>query len=1242
MVSHEGRELQLRAPKKGRSVLAVLLLRPNQLVPTGRIVDELWGEESPPTAVKAVQVYVSQLRKSLGPGVLETALSGYRLRVEPGALDLERFETLLEGGRQQLGDGDAEEAGASLRAALALWRGPPLAEFEYEAFARNEIGRLEGLRLAALELRLEADLALGRHAELIGELQGLVRDHPLSENLSRILILALYRAGRQADALAVYQEARTRLVDQLGLDPGPALQELEKQILRQDADLILPTASPRRAAAVDTPAPVAPSRPAAPAARKIVSVVCCDMVAYDPQGEQLDPEALRLVISRSFERAEAVIGRHGGLVENAFDGGIMAVFGVPAVHEDDALRALRAALELVVALPELGAQARIGVATGEVVAGGVDGVGGLVTGDPVAVGKRLEQAAAPSAVLIDEPTLALVGGAADVEAVEPLDLAGRAQPVAAFRVVDVREAPRRADTLRFVGRERELAFCRAVWDRVQAEQRCELLTIVADGGVGKSRLAAEMLGSIEARVVQGRCLPYGEGITYWPVIEVLEQLSPLPSQDAAAEPIRSLLGETETVSSAEEIAWAFRRSIQQAAAERPLALLFDDIHWGEELFLDLVEQLAFLSSGTPVLLLCMARPELLERRPSWPVALRLEPLGGDEVDALIPEAITGPLRAQIARAAGGNPLFIQEMLAIADEEQGEVVVPPTLKAVLAARLDQLDPRERSALARGAVEGEVFHTGALLALAPEEAQVATQLSALVRRQLIAPDRPELAGEEAFRFRHLLIRDAAYDALPKATRAEFHERFAVWLDEHPARSIAPDEIVAHHLEQSYRYRTELGRVDDETRALGERAGSRLAAAGLHASGRGDLAAAANLLGRAAALLPPQSPERIEAIVNLVEPLAAQMRVAEVEALLDEASAAAAALGEERLAARVEIEKAWLAVQATTEPFSESAVLGRVEQAMAVSERLGDEAAVARALEVVTTVHHYFGRLTAITAASQRGSRHAERAHNAKLEGKHRIVRMAAAQWGPTPLDQADDLLEEDLAWARRTGSIGVEACATVRLGVVRGLRGDREAGSELFDRGMSACVELGARIWAYQERGCSIWALTDDLDLAEAKLRESCDVLDGAGKHGALSTVAAIFAECLYRRERYDEAAAMLATAAEKGADDDVATQVNLRAGRAKLEARHGKLDHAESLARDGVTLAAGTEFVDLRGDSLLALSEVLRLAHRETEAAAATEEALALWEAKGNVVYAERTRAILATLTPASLDSGRAT
>src|SRR6266511_1838132 len=311
-----------------------------------------------------------------------------------------------------------------------------------------------------------------------------------------------------------------------------------------------------------------------------------------------------------------------------------------------------------------------------------------------------------------------------------------------------------------------------------------------------------------AGVVRGRCLPYGEGITYWPVVEVLKQLAVLSEDEAAAAATRSLLGETEAVTSAEEIAWAFRKTLEQAAAEGPLVVVFDDIQWGEETFLDLIEHVALLSSGASVLLFCMARPELAERRADWPVRLRLEPLADDDVEELIAERVPEQLREKIARAAGGNPLFIEEMLAMAGDADGEVVVPPTLHALLAARLDQLETAERSVLERAAIEGEIFHRGAVQALSADETQVTPHLAALVRKELIRPDKPQLAGEDGFRFRHLLLRDAAYEALPKAVRAELHERFATWLQEHGAELVELDELLGYHLELACRYRAELG--------------------------------------------------------------------------------------------------------------------------------------------------------------------------------------------------------------------------------------------------------------------------------------------------------------------------------------------------------------------------------------------------------------------------------------------------
>ena len=583
--------------------------------------------------------------------------------------------------------------------------------------------------------------------------------------------------------------------------------------------------------------------------RKTVTVLFCDLTGSTELGEALDPERLRAVLGQYFERMKAIVERHGGSVEKFIGDAVMAVFGVPVLHEDDALRAVRAAVEMRDALPELGLQGRIGVTTGEVVTGTAER---LATGDAVNVAARLEQAAQPGEVLVGEPTLVLVRDVADVEPIEPLALKGKSDPVPAYRLLSVRDVPERRHGELFVGREREVAILEEAWACVGSEQRCELVTVLGDPGVGKSRLAAEILASIDATVVRGRCLPYGEGITYWPVVEVLKQLDVRPRDEAAAVAIGSLLGETEAATTAEEIAWAFRKTLEQAAAKRPLVVVFDDIQWGEETFLDLIEHVVLLSSGASILLFCMARPELAEHRPSWPVTLRLEPLGDEDVDELIPERIASELRGKIARAAGGNPLFIEEMLAMAGEAQGDVVVPPTLQALLGARLDQLETTERSVLERGAIEGEIFHRGAVQALTSDETQVTPRLAALVRKALIRSDKTQLQGEDAFRFRHLLIRDAAYDALPKATRADLHERFASWLEEHGNDLVELDEILGYHLEHACRYQAELGTAVDGNLAASAR--RRLTAAGRRAQVRADYAAAASLFERAAALIPP----------------------------------------------------------------------------------------------------------------------------------------------------------------------------------------------------------------------------------------------------------------------------------------------------------------------------------------------------------------------------------------------------
>jgi class 3 adenylate cyclase/tetratricopeptide (TPR) repeat protein len=985
-------------------------------------------------------------------------------------------------------------------------------------------------------------------------------------------------------------------------------------------------------------APLTAQAPAGREQRKTVTVLFCDVTGSTELGERLDPEALRVLLARYFERMKAIIERHGGTVEKFIGDAVMAVFGVPIVHEDDALRALRAAVEMRAALPELGVQGRIGVTTGEVVTGTEER---LATGDAVNVAARLEQAAQPGEILVGDETLQLTRDAATVEQVQPLSLKGKAEPVVVHRLLSVSggEGFTRRHTGAMVGREREQRLLASTWERVVSELACQLFTILGPAGVGKSRLVAEFLAlRDDAAIVRGRCLPYGEGITYWPVVEVVKQLEQMDV--VGGETIRALASDEQVVTSSEEIAWDFRKLLESAAASRPLVCVFDDLQWGEETFLGLVEHVADLSRDAPILLLCMARPELLDRRPGWgggkvnAASVLLEPLDSAETDRLI-ESLADfdpALRERIREAAEGNPLFVEEMVAmVKDSPDGDVTVPPTIQALLAARLDQLDAAEREVLQCGSVEGRVFHRGAVSVLASDEPPVTGRLTALVRKELVRPDRPQLPGDDAFRFRHLLIRDTAYDALPKSTRADLHEQFAGWLEEHGASLVEQDEIVAYHLERAVGYRQELGVEEQELESLAVRAGERLEAAAQRALARSDTPAAVNLLERATRSLASDPSRRRTLLPVLGRTLIQAGELERAERVLTEAVEDGKAAGEDRVAADALIGLSDLRLH--SDPTTTHAqVTGQLAEAVRVLESYGDDAAIARAVDLSGRLLFWQGRSEAGLLEGERAVRHARKAGDRAQELEILRFMIAMSFHGPTPVA---DVLRQIEALEEPDPGHSILKVNMLRLrGELEAMQGAFDTGRALVGEARAVATGLGLTIMlatGVAHSAGDIELLAGDPVRAEQELRQGCENLEKIGDWGHLVTLIPYLADALLAQGRGQEAAPMIDRAFENVLEDDADPQIALRRVRARLLAEQGDLEEAERVGRESVARAEATDFLTVRGLALSDLAEVLALAGKPADAVDAFEQAVATYERKGNSVMASRTRARLAEI-----------
>jgi DNA-binding SARP family transcriptional activator len=1270
-VLDEGRAIALGGSRQ-RALLALLLLHANEALTTDRLIDELWGERAPPTAAKLLHVQVSRLRKALaagganhkeGSGAVVTREHGYALTLERGDLDAHRFEDLVAVGGHELAAGRPDQAVSALERALSLWRGAPLADTAYERFAQREIARLEELRVSALEQLVDAQLALGRHAEVVGGLQALIGEHPYRERLRAQLMLALYRCDRQADALQAYQDARRALVDELGIEPGERLRELERAVLAHDPALVPPT--------VDAPPPQEerPRRPAAPRAdsRRRVSVVFADLADSTALAERLDPESLHGVLDRYSVACADVLERHGGTVEEVVGDAVVGVFGLRERHEDDALRAVRAALELRQAGAALGAELerdhgvriamRFGIASGEVFVGAGARRETLARGDAMNVAAGLGQAAADGDILLGERTYRLVAADVRTEPLEPLAVRGRHAKVAAWRLLGLaagEPVPLGSAATPFRARTRELAELRAALARAGAERSCRLVTVVGPPGIGKSRLARELVAGVgaDAAVVVGRCLSYGDGIAYRPLAEMIGQLAGEDPQrwiearlagedraDLIARRVLGAIGLVDESAQAGETFWAVRRLFEAVARERPLVVVVEDAHWADPTLLDLLEYVVAFSSGSPILLVCLARQELLERRASWAAPqpsgslLVLEPLAHVDALALV-ETVAGDeldqaVADRIVATAEGNPLFLEQLLAVRAEHD-LTTLPPSIEAVLAARIDQLDPHERDVLVHASVEGRSFHAGAVAELMAEgeRGAVGTALMGLVHKQLVRPDRPEFAGEDAFRFGHALIRDAAYGGMPKRLRAVLHERMAGWLKTKPR---VADEILGHHLEQACHYRAELGHADEHDRALAGEAAERLAAAAQAALVRGDPAAAGRLLERAVSLRPAADPARLALLPTLGAALAEAGRLADAERHLTEAIERATDADDPRLEARAGVERQLVRLQAGTSLGVEPA--RRVADA-ALEElgRHGDDLGLCRAWRLRAWIAWIESRVAAADEAWRRAATHARRADDERELFEILGWRASAAAFGPTPVPEAIRRCERI---REQVASSSVAVAVTLHpLGLLHAMTGDFDGARRFVREANEILDELGRMEQAVSHHEALVELLADRPAAAEARLRPGYETLERMGERTLRGTTAAMLAQAVFDQDRHAEAEDLCRASERIAAPDDVVTQALWRGVWAKIRARAGELPEAEALGRGAVRLLEPTDLLTDRGNALLDLAEVLRLGGRSAEAEAAARSSLELYERKGNLVSAARARSWPTVTAPA--------
>ena len=1219
-----------------RAVLVSLLLRANEVVPSDQLLMDLWGEDSPPSAANSLQAAISRLRRVLPPGRLITRAPGYALRIFPEELDVSQFEQLVSDGREALTAGDAKQAARTLRQALSLWQGPALADFRYEPFAQAEIVRLEELHLTCLEERIEADLALGLASVLVAELRRLVSEHPVRERLRGQLMLALYRDGRQTEALEVYHEFRSVLRDELGLDPSPPLRELETAILRHDS-LVSPVSTAS----------------GEPLARRPVTVVCVLLRVASNSGIALDPEAYEVVNEQSVSGLTAVLERYGGKLAISADERLTGVFGAAFVHEDDALRAVRASSEARRVLTSemadmlrrygVSLTCRIGVATGEALVGGSVPLGSA--GNVSAQAVMIAETAEPGQILIGRQTQQLAAAAIETESAGP-DRFILQSAQAAVRPLALRlDVP-------LAGRDNELRQLAAACAVAAQEQVTTLVTVIGEAGIGKTRLVYEIerrLGH-EVNVLTGRCLPYGEGITFWPLREIIRQASGghdspdkikalLDGEADAAEVAARLslaigAGNQGRLDSA-EIFWAARRLLETLARSRPLVVVFEDLHWAESTFLDLVESLAVQPGRSPVVLVCVARPELLEQRPAWAarteraLSIELTPLAEGSAEALL-DSLTGDqgippsTRAHLLETAAGNPLYLEQLAASLGEHAGSEiwpVLPPTIQALLGARLQRLGPGASSVLARAAIIGKDFGVEAVRELLPPEARgpLSRNLQTLVAKGLVHYEPSDRRPREEYSFRHILIQEAAYRAIPKSLRAELHHRYADWLEYvlwKPATE--RPEILGYHLEQSVRYLSELRPAEAQSSPLPRRSAGHLEAAGRAAHDRDDALAAVNLLVRAAALLPHDD----AALARLYTSLgAAQTEAGQLEkamTTLDDAQRIAAANGDEGQRAHARAQALMSGLKLVPNRAA-TQIAQALPELRAEFSRGPDERGLCQTLRLEAAVYWIQARSAAAEEAWRRAAEYARRANDRKQLTEILGWLASAALWGPTPASEGIRRCEDYLDEVGNHPS--GRAVILNHMAGLYAMQDQVETAHAALGRAKSYLDTLGPTMTAAVTQPAALVAvLAGDPATAEIHLRLEYESLSQMGDKGTLATTAALLARVIAAQgeKRYTEAAKLIAISQEVAPDEDISTQIICQGLSGRILADPGRHDEAVELASSAVALAAQTDQLSPHADALLDLAQVLAASDRASEAHAAATQALKLYQRKGNL------------------------